>query len=193
MNELFVAELCYSEMWVVTTQTVWPSRPKIFTIYPWQKEFVDSAVFLFPKADRCLSFLIILELPSICHRCHVLRSFLLPGGQWSELRLCISNSLVLFTSKDLCRIPSLEVFKVATPPGQPVSVFHIVINYTSTYACGCTETTWLGIPAPGLKFHLSEPYLKHENNDSPWRPRNNRGKMWIKPLVQQKVFESRSI
>ena len=128
MKGLSMAELCYSERWVVTIQTVRPSKPKILAIWPLM-ELVDSAlssITLFPKADRHLSFLIIPELPSICHRCHVLRSFFLPGGQQSELRLCISNSLVLLTSQLLLLLSHFSLVRLCAnpidgcPPGFPV-------------------------------------------------------------------------
>ena len=113
---------------MVTIQTVRPSKPKILAIWPLM-ELVDSAlssITLFPKADRHLSFLIIPELPNICHRCHVLRSFFLPGGQQSELRLCISNSLVLLTSQLLLLLSHFSRVRLCAnpidgcPPGFPV-------------------------------------------------------------------------
>ena len=123
-----MAELCYSERWVVTIQTVRPPKPEILAIWP-PAELADSAlssITLFPKADRHLSLLNIPELPSICHRCRVLRSFFLPVGQQSELTLCTSNSLVLLTSKllllvlshfsrvPLCAIPQMAAHQA--PP-----------------------------------------------------------------------------
>ena len=115
---------------MVTIQTVWPSKPKILAIWA-LTELVDSAlssITLFPKADRHLSFLIIPDLPSICHRCRILRSFFLPGGQQSELRLCTSNSLVLLTSKLLLLLLLSHFSRVrlcadpidGCPPGFPV-------------------------------------------------------------------------
>ena len=116
---------------MVTIQTVRPPKPEILAIWP-PAELADSAlssITLFPKADRHLSLLNIPELPSICHRCRVLRSFFLPGGQQSELTLCTSNSLVLLTSKllllvlshfsrvPLCAIPQMAAHQAPSSLG----------------------------------------------------------------------------
>lgn len=138
---------------MVTIQTLRPSKPKILAIWP-LTELVDStlsSITLFPKADRHLSFLTTPKLPSICHRCRVLRSFL-PGGQQSELRLCTSNSLVLLTSKTLPKTHKLLRYPKSHPTGQPASAFCTAVNYTSTYACGHNGNSMTQNPRTGVEI-----------------------------------------
>lgn len=194
--------------WVVIIQTVRPSKPEILTLWPLAGESVDfalSSMTVFPKANRHFSFLIIPKPQSICHRCHALKSFLFPWGWQSELRLfqfpgalhkkalecpSFTQRMPLSSlSRHLGCVPDSPLtshkVKLATLSSQFLSIFHTMLNYTSTYACGETETAGLGIP--GLQFQLPRPYLKYKDNNHLGDTTN--GGKW-KATRATKLFES---
>ena len=152
MKGLSMAELCYSERWVVTIQTVWPSKPKLLAIWP-LTELVDSAlssITLFPKADRHLSFLITPELPRICHRCLEILPPLWGPAIWAQaLHFQLPGAPHKQDSSG--NTQALRYLK-SHPTGQPASTFCTAVNYTSTYACGHNRNSMTQNPRTGVEI-----------------------------------------
>lgn len=150
------------EGWVVTAQTLWLSKPEIFTIWTLTEEICQFySVINYPiSTTEHLLFCIVLELACHCYRCHVLNSFLLAWAPRSQLPSALHEQ----GSVEHLRFKILKV-KLSTLPNQPVSVSYTVVHYTAPALYGRTEAVGLEIPGPGLKFQLSEPYLNYKNND----------------------------
>lgn len=155
------------EGWVVTTPTLSPSKPEIFTIWPLTEEICQFySVISYPiSTGEHLLSLIVLELPSHCRRCHVLNSFLLPWALGAQaLRLRLPGALYEQGSVERLRFKTLKV-KISPPPNRPVSGSYIVVHDTTPAPYSSTEIAGLEIPGPGLKFQLSGPFLNCKNND----------------------------
>lgn len=121
-----------------------------------QKKFVDSAlssITIFPKANRHFSFLIILELHSICHMpCLEISPPPLRPAIWAQaLQFQLPGAL---HTQGIVEHPRFKIFKVklATPPDQPVPVMpHCSYSHQHLHLC---ERAGFGIP--GVEI-LSEP------------------------------------
>lgn len=148
-HELSIAELHYSERWVVTAQTIWPSKPETPAAWPLTQSLSILFCCQLPSSQKLTDTCHLwsyLNFHNICHRCHVLRSFLLPGGQWSELRPARPTPWGSSQTR-LCEHLRAEIFKVILTTHlaslSPHSPHYGVVNYTSTPASGSTRTAQL--------------------------------------------------